>query len=135
MVSFKVVRWWEKDSANATFFGKSPTYNYFLIKAILFNNFFSHQCNETTSRFSSFDICNDEIIRSMDRNKAHGHDGIFVPMLILWTLLISKPSSVLSSNERKKASTVTKGDKEFLEDNNLLNLHQSGFQPDDLCVH
>ena len=64
----------------------------FLKKANLFNKFITQQCNtiendstlpndfvfETTERIFSFDISKDEItkiIRSLDSNKAHGHDG------------------------------------------------------------
>ena len=70
----------------------------FLEKANLFNEFFTQQCNtiendstlpndlvfETTERISSFDISKDEItkiIRSLDPNKAHGHDEISIRML------------------------------------------------------
>ena len=73
----------------------------FLEKANLFNEFFAQQCNriendntlpndlnfETAERVSSFDTFKDKIIKiikSLDPNKAHGHGGIFIPMLKLW---------------------------------------------------
>ena len=116
-----------------------------------------------------------EFFRSLDPNKAHGHDGIFIRMLKLCTSSISKPSFLLFKhslenecfpNEWKKANIVPihkKGDKQliqndrpvsllpicgkisekiifnslfkYLENNNLLNPHQSGFRPGDSCVH
>ena len=164
----------------------------FLEKANLFNEFFTQQCNtiendstlpndlvfETTERISSFDISKDEItkiIRSLDPNKAHGHDGISILMLKLYGSSISKSLFLLFKhnlenesfpNEWKKANIVPihkKGDKQliqnyrpvsllpifgkifekiifnslfkYLENNNLLNPHQSGFRPGDSCVH
>ena len=164
----------------------------FLEKANLFNEFFTQQCNtiendstlpsdlvfETTERISSFDISKDDItkiIRSLDPNKDHGHDGIFIRMLKLCASSISKPLFLLFKhslenecfpNEWKKANIVPihkKGDKQliqnyipvsllpicgkifekiifnslfkYLENNNLLNPHQSGFRPGDSCVH
>ena len=67
----------------------------FLEKANLFNEFFTQQCDkiendsnlpndlvfETTERILSFDVSKDEItkiIRTLDPNKAHGHDGISI---------------------------------------------------------
>ena len=84
----------------------------FLEKANLLNEFFTQQCNtiendsnlpndlvfETTERISSFDISKDEntkIIRSLDPNKAHGHDGISIRMLKLCASSISKRSFLL----------------------------------------
>ena len=164
----------------------------FLEKANLFNGFFTQQCNtiendstlpndlgfETTERISSFNISKDEItkiIRSLDPNKAHGHDGISIRMLKLCASSISKPLFLLFKhslenecfpNEWKKANIVPihkKGNKQliqnyspvslllicgkifekiifnslfkYLENNNLLNPHQSGFRPGDSCVH
>ena len=164
----------------------------FLKKANLFNKFFTQRCNtiendstlpndlvfETTERISSFDIFKDEItkiIKSLDPNKAHGHDGISIRMLKLCASSISKPLLLLFKhslenecfpNEWKKASIVPIhkiGDKQLiqnyrpvsllpicgkvfeklifnslfknLENNNLSNLHQSGFRPGDSCVH
>ena len=70
----------------------------FFEKANLLNEFFTQQCNtiendsnlpndlvfETTERISSFDISKDtitKIIKSLDPNKAYGHDGISIRML------------------------------------------------------
>ena len=81
-------------------------------KANLFNEFFTQKCNtiendnnlpndlvfESRERISSFDISNDEIIkiiRSLDPNKARGHDGISIGMLKLCASLISKPLFLL----------------------------------------
>ena len=75
----------------------------FLEKTNLFNKFFTQQCNtvendttlpndlvfETTERISSFGNSNGgiaNIIRSLDPNKAHGHDGISIRMLKLCLL-------------------------------------------------
>ena len=102
-------------------------------KTNLFNEFFTQQCNtiendstvpndlvfETTERISAFDISKDEItkiIRSLDPNKAHGHDGISIRMLKLCASSISKPSPLLFKhslenkcfpNEWKKANFVS----------------------------
>ena len=162
----------------------------FLEKANSFNEFFTQQCNtiendsilpndlvfENTERISSFDISMDEItkiIRFLDPNKAHGHDGTSICMLKLCASSISKPLLLLFSlenecfpNKWKKAKIVPihkKGDEhliqnyrpvsllpicgkifekiifnslfQYLENNNLLNPHQSGFCPGDSCVH
>ena len=164
----------------------------FLEKTNLFNEFFTQQCNaiendstlpndlnfETAERISSFDISEDKIIKiikSLDPNKAHGHDGISIRMLKLCASSISKPLFLLFEhslenecfpNKKKKANIVPihkKADKQliqnyrpvsllpicgkifeklifsslfkYLENNNLLNYHQSGFRPDDSCVH
>ena len=72
----------------------------FLDKANLFNNFFAKQCTpisndstvplninlETRERLSSLEFCVDDIvkiIRSLDQNKAHGHDEISICMIKL----------------------------------------------------
>ena len=164
----------------------------FLEKANLFKEFFTQKFNtiendstftnnlvfETTEKISSFDISKDEItkiIRSLDLNKAHGHDGISILMLKLCASSISKPLFLLFKhslenecfpNKWKKANIVPihkKGDKQliqnyrpvsllpicekifekiifnsllkYLENNNLLNPHQSRFRPGDSCVH
>ena len=160
----------------------------FLEKANLFNDFFIQQCNtiendstlpndlnfETTERISSFDISKDKIkniIKSLDPNKAHGHDGISIRMLKLCASSISKPLFLLFENECfpnewKKTNIAPihkKDDKqliqnyrpvslllicgkifeklmfnslfEYLENNNLLNPHQSGLRPGHSCVH
>ena len=83
-----------------------------LEKANLFNEFFTQKWNtiendstllnhlvfETTERTSSFDISKDEIIkiiRSLDPDKAHEHDGISIRMLKLCASSISKPLFLL----------------------------------------
>ena len=53
---------------------------------------------ETTERIPSFYISRDEItmiIRSLDPNKAHGHDGTSIRMLKLCASSISKPLYLL----------------------------------------
>ena len=116
----------------------------FLEKANLFNEFFTQQCNtiendstlpdalifETTERISSFDISKDEvtkIIRSLDPNKAHGHDGISIRILKLCASSISKPFLLLFEqslenecfpNVWKKANIVPihkKGHKQLIQ--------------------
>ena len=116
----------------------------FLEKANLFNEFLTQQCNtiendstlpnylvfETTERISSFDISKDEIIkiiRSLDPNKAHGHDGISIRMPKLCASSMSKPLFLLFKyslenecfpNEWKKANIVPihkKGDKQLIQ--------------------
>ena len=116
----------------------------FLEKANLFNEFFTQQCNtiendstlsndlvfETTERISFFDISKDEItkiIRSLDPNKGHGHDGISIRMLKLCASSISKPLFLLFKhslekecfpNEWKKANIVPirkKGNKQLIQ--------------------
>ena len=73
------------------------------------NDFFAKQCtpitndstvpvsinSETRERLSSLEFCvNDivKVIRSLDQNKAHGHDGISIRMIKLCASSISKPS-------------------------------------------
>ena len=116
----------------------------FLEKAYLFNEFFTQQCNtiendstlpndlvfETTERISYFDFSKDEItkiIRSLDPNKAHDHDGISIRMLKLCVSSISKPLFLLFKhslenecfpNEWKKANIVPihkKGNKQLIQ--------------------
>ena len=116
----------------------------FLEKANLFNDFFIQQCNtiendstlpsdlnfETAERISSFDISKDKItriIKSLDPNKAHGHDGISIRMLKLCASSISEPLFLLFEhslenecfpNEWKKANIVPihkKGDKQLIQ--------------------
>ena len=121
----------------------------FLEKANLFNEFFTHQCNtiendstlpndlvfEITERLSSFDISKDQItkiIRSLDPNKNHGHDGISIRMLKLCASSISKLLFLLFKkclvnewfpNELKKPNIVTshkKGDKQLIQNYRLV---------------
>ena len=87
----------------------------FLDKANLFNNFFAKQCTpisndstvpvninfETRERLSSLEFCVDDIvkiIRSLDQNKAHGHDEISIRMIKLCASSISKPLHLIFRN-------------------------------------
>ena len=104
----------KKDSVNASASSlvKDELVTNFLEKANLFNEFFTQQCNaienvstlpndlvfETTERISSFDISKgyiSKIIRSLDPNKAHGHNGISICMLKLCASSILKPLYLL----------------------------------------
>ena len=114
-----------------------------LEKANLFNDFFREQCRpitngsslpnnqtlETVTRLSDINIDTDTIIkliRSLDRNKAHGCDGISIRMLKLCATSISKPLHILFNNsvicecfsiEWKKANVIPvhkKGDKQII---------------------
>ena len=104
----------KKDSVNATASSlvKDELVTNFLENANLFNEFFTQQCNaienvstlpndlvfETTERISSFDISKgyiSKIIRSLDPNKAHGHNGISICMLKLCASSILKPLYLL----------------------------------------
>ena len=84
----------------------------------------------TPNLILSFDISKDEItkiIRSLDPNKAHGHDGTSIRMLKLCASSISKPLFLLFKyslenecfpNEWKKANIVPihkKGDKQLIQ--------------------
>ena len=87
----------------------------FLAKANLFNDFFNKQCStivnnsslttnqtfETENRLSTFDFSIGDvikIIKALDPNKAHGHDGISIPMIKLCAFSISKPLDILFKN-------------------------------------
>ena len=87
----------------------------FLVKANLFNDFFSQQCTAvdndssippnitfaTEQKLSTLELCTDDIvkiIKSLDPNKAHGHDEISIRMIELCATLIAKPLSVLFRN-------------------------------------
>ena len=64
-------------------------------------------CFETEKRFYTFEVCNDDIdrfIKSLDPNKAHGHDGISICMLTLCATSISKPLQILYKNCLDKES-------------------------------
>ena len=88
---------------------------YFLDKVNLFNNFFIKQCTpisndstvpvntnfETRERLSSLESCVDDIvktIRSLDQNKAHGHDEISICMIKLCASSITKPLHLIFRN-------------------------------------
>ena len=115
----------------------------FLDKANLFSDFFAKQCtpisNESTvpvsinfvtrERLSSLEFCVDDIvkiIRSLDQNKAHGHDEISIRMIKLCASSISKPLHLIFRNcletesfpkEWKKANILPvhkKGDKQLI---------------------
>ena len=83
-------------------------YQTFLVKANLFNDFFSRPCTTvnndssippnitfaTEQKLSTFEFCTDGIVRiikSLDPNKAHGHDEISIRMIKLCGSLIAKP--------------------------------------------
>ena len=85
------------------------------VKANFFNDYFSKQCTiidsnssipanisfETDERLSTFEICSSDIvkiIRSLDSNKAHGHDEISIRMIKICASSISKPLAILFRN-------------------------------------
>ena len=87
----------------------------FLVKANLFNDYFSQQCTTvdndssippnitfaTEQKLSTFEFCTDDIVKivkSLDPNKAHGHDEITIQLIKLCTSSIAKPLSFLFSN-------------------------------------
>ena len=98
----------------------------FLVKSNFFNDYFSQQYttvnNDSSSlpkitftteqKLSTFEFCTDDIvtiIKSLDRNKAHGHDEMSVRIIKIWA------SSILFRNcfenqcfpkERRKSSIV-----------------------------
>ena len=104
----------------------------FLVKSNLFNDYFSQQCTTlgngssippnitfaTEQKLYTFELCIDDfikIIKSLYRNKAHGHDEISIGMIKLCASSIVKPLSVLFRNcfeneclpkEWKKANIV-----------------------------
>ena len=109
----------------------------------LFNNFFARQCTPISSdnivplsinfvtreRLSSLEFRFDDIakiIRSLDQNKAHGHDEISIRMIKLCASSISKPLHLIFRNcletesfpkEWKKANIIPvhkKGDKQLI---------------------
>ena len=115
----------------------------FLDKTNLFHSFFVKQCTpisndstvpvninlETRERLSSLEFCVDDIvkiIRSLDQNKAHGHDEISICMIKLCASSISKPLHLIFRNcletesfpkEWKKANIIPvhkKGDKQLI---------------------
>ena len=73
---------------------------------------------ENEERLSTFKICSDDsvkIIRSLDCNKAHGHDEISLHMIKIYASSISKPLTTIYRNyleskcfhkEWKKANIV-----------------------------
>ena len=105
----------------------------FLINLNLFNDYFSQQCTTvgnnssiplnitfaTEQKVSTLEFCTDDIlkiIKSLDPNKAHGHDEISIRMIKLCAISIVKPLSILFRNcfenlcfpkEWKKANIVS----------------------------
>ena len=84
----------------------------FLVKANLFNDYFSQQCTTvdnansippnitfaTEQKLSIFEFLTDDItkiIKSLDPNKAHRYDKISTRMIILRSSTIAKPLSIL----------------------------------------
>ena len=93
----------------------------FLVKANLFNDYFSKQCTtivETVERLSTFEVCPGDIVkivRSLGPNKAHGHDEMSIRMIKICATSISEPLAILFRNclesgcfpkEWKKANIV-----------------------------
>ena len=75
----------------------------FLVKANLFNNYFSQQCTaiETEQKRSTLEFCTNhivKIIKSLDPNKAHEHDEISIRMIKLCATSIAKPLLILFKN-------------------------------------
>ena len=81
----------------------------------MFNDFFSKQCStivdnsslptnltfETENRLSTFDFSTGDIIKIikvLDPNKVHGHDGKSIRMIKLCAFLISKSLHILFKN-------------------------------------
>ena len=116
----------------------------FLVKANLFNDYFSQQCTTvdndssippnitfaTEQKLSTLEFCTDDIVKitkSLDPNKAHGHDEISIRMIKLCATSIAKPLSILFRNcfenqcfpkERKKDNIVPvhkKNDKQLIK--------------------
>ena len=87
----------------------------FLVKANLFNDYFSQQCTTvdngssippnitfaTEQKLSTFEFCIDDIIKiikSLNRNKAHGHNEISIRMIKLCASSFAKLLSILFRN-------------------------------------
>ena len=90
------------------------------MKANIFNKFFAEQCTAlknnsvlpvnqmflTQSRLSSISFNEDEIIkivRALNINKAHGHDGISIRMIKICDKSLLKPLIILSENSTKSS--------------------------------
>ena len=110
----------------------------FLDKANLFNNFFTKQCTpisndstvsvsinvETRENVSSLKFCVDDIqkiIRSLDQNKAHGHDEISIRMIKLCATSVSKPLHLIFRNCLETESFPKEWKKE-----NIIPVHKKG---------
>ena len=87
----------------------------FLVKANLFNDYFSQQCTTVDNdssippnitfamkqKLPTFEICTDnivKIIKSLDPNKAHENNEISIRMIKSCASSVAKPSSVLVRN-------------------------------------
>ena len=90
-------------------------------KANLFNKYFSSQCNPlpndsklpenqtyiTETKLSSFNIEDEDIykiIKTLDINKAHGHDELSIRILKLSDKSITKPLSIIFKNCKRKST-------------------------------
>lgn len=84
-------------------------------KANIFNDFFAEQCSVlnnsstlpkdlnmlTNNTLSFFEFTTNDILkllRGLDENKAHGHDGISIRMLKLCDTSIIRPLSIIFNN-------------------------------------
>ena len=84
----------------------------FLVKADLFNDYFSQQCTTvdndssippnitfaTEQKLPTLEFCTDDIvkiIKSLDPNQAHEHDEISIRMIKLGATSTAKPLSIL----------------------------------------
>ena len=102
-----------------------------LVKANLFNDYFSQQFTtvdndssippnitfSTEQKLSTFEFCTDnivKIIKSLDPNKAHGHDEISVRMIKLCATSIAKPLSILFRNCFENQCSLKNGRKPTL---------------------
>ena len=87
----------------------------FLVKANLFNDYFSQQCTTVDNdssippnitfamkqKLPTSEICTDnivKIIKSLDPNKAHENSEISIRMIKLCASSVAKPSSILVRN-------------------------------------
>ena len=103
----------------------------FLVKANLFNDYFSQQCTTvdndssippnttfaTEQKLSTLEFCTDDIvkiIKSLDPNKAHGHDEISIRMLKLCATSIAKPLSIFLETVLKINVSLKNGRKPTL---------------------
>ena len=106
------------------------TVSYQKIKYILQKQNYLHQIYITETKLSSFDIEDEDIykiIKTLDINKAHGHDEVSIRMLKLCDKSIVKSLSIISKNCKlkktfpnlwKKANIVPihkKGEKDLIK--------------------
>ena len=111
-------------------------------KANLFNKYFSSQCNPlpndskfqtyitenqthiTETKLSSFNIEDEDIykiIKTLDINKAHGHDEVSIRMLKLCDKSIVKPLSIIFNNCKLKNTFPN-----LLKKANVVPIHKKG---------